>query len=219
MLLLSKNNSLHDDIRHWQNKDSEQYQQMLHAHNQNAITKVESMGLLYDAIQLARFSDANQWIWQKNQAETHPALLTLCAFWQSFREDESVHEARIPYIQLFLGQENYVPLIPSVVSMPTIIENDQLRNTIRESSVIFGEHFFITFLASRRISASKSDLPSLVHYTVQNKPLLRENLLYNKQDMTISCQTLKGLYEFPKRFPSLWQYLIKQREVTHYEIH
>jgi len=222
MLSIKNNikNKLHADIQQWQNKESEKYQAMLAVHKNNAITYSASTKIIYEAIQLARFNDAQSWAWRLDQAETHPALLLLSAYWQSLcEEDEGVHEARIPYIQLFLGKETYVPLMPDAASMPILIENKILHETVHNSSVIMGEHFLITFLAGRKISANKSVFSSLIHYTVNDKPLLKENLLFSKQTMTLSSQILKGLFEFPKRFPSLWLYLTKQQEVTHYEIH
>jgi len=219
MLSFSKNKKMHSDIRYWQDKNSEIYQNLYKEHLQNAKAQVKQEKLFYQAIQLANSINFNVWVWRPDQIENHPALLMLCSYWQSYYGDDNVYEARIPYIQVFLGKENYLPLISNAVCMPTKLENEAVKTAVQESSLAFGDYFLITFLAAREISANKSHFPELIHRTVNDKPLIKENLFFGNQQLTVSVQMLKGLKEFPQRFPSLWRYLKDQYEEVHYDIH
>lgn len=219
MLSFLKKNKLHPDIRYWQDKNSEIYQSRYKEHLRNAKAQVKQEKLIYQAIQLANSINFNVWVWRPDQIENHPALLMLCAYWQSYYGDDSVYEARIPYIQVFLGKENYLPLIPDAVFMPTKLDDVATYHAVKESSILFGDYFLITFLAGREISSQQSQFPHLLHRTVKGKPLIKENLFIGNQYLTISLQMLKGLKEFPQRFPSLWQYLKNQYEEVRYDIH
>ncbi|PIQ43242.1 MAG: hypothetical protein COV52_01875 [Gammaproteobacteria bacterium CG11_big_fil_rev_8_21_14_0_20_46_22] len=206
--------------------DSELYQQRFDLHQHNACARVKDTGLIYDAIKLAQYKSLNKWAWQKTQAENHPALLKLCAFWECFQEDTCEHEARIPYIQLFFGNEVYTPLIPDGAVTPLKLNDDSLQQNLKHASVIFGNEFLVTYLAGRHVTARQSEKEALIYYTVHDEPLLKERLIFSEMNLIafdqqnqLAWQVLKALHEFPKRFPTLWKRLKKQHEVNSYEIH
>ena len=223
MLLFNQDND--PDIR-FPEADSEAYQANLDAHQQNARVRVKDTGLMYDAIHLAQCKGLNKWSWRYDQAENHLALLKLCAFWHCFCEQACRHEARIPYIQLFLGGDHYVPLISDTPIIPVYLEDNVFKKTIKRASVLFGDVFLVTFLAGRQMSAKQSKSDHLVYYTVQDQPLFKERLLFGEANRMafdlqnqLAWQTLNALQGFPKRFPTLWQSLKKQHEIMLYEIH
>ncbi len=242
-MLLYQTNILYDDLyQNEQNEQNEQnktntkkerlYQARFEVHQRNACTRVKDTELIYDAIQLAQQKDLNRWTWQYDQAENHPAILKLCAFWecfqdfQEYRDDrkdqnihQSIHEARIPYLQLFLGNSEYLPIIPDAARIPLLLKHEELQKTLKTASVIFGEKFLVTYLAGRYFSAKRAEHNYLVHYTVHKKPFLKERLLFSERNPIVfdlqnqlAYQTLNALHDFPKNFPTLWQQLKKHEE-------
>jgi hypothetical protein len=218
--------------------EKETYQTRLNQHHQNACAHVKNTGLIYDAISLAQHKNLNKWTWQYDQAENHPAILKLCAFWACYRpepnkqnelnekDNQKTHEARIPYLQLFVGQEAYLPIIPDVGIMPLVLNDKTIKKNVKEASVIFGDVFLITYLAGRHINAGQSKRDCLLHYTVNNQPFLKERLVFGEMNLVafdiqnqLAYQTLKALHAFPKRFPTLWQQLKQEHEVKKNEIH
>jgi|GEM_PF-1904291 hypothetical protein len=219
-------------------KETEAYQTRLNQHHQNACAHVKNTGLIYDAICLAQHKSENKWAWQYDQAENHPAILKLCAFWACYQSEsnecnawgeegeQKTHEARIPYLQFFVGQEAYLPMIPDVGIMPLILKDKTTKENVKEASVIFGDAFLVTYLAGRHITAGQSKRDCLLHYTVNNQPFLKERLVFGEMNLVafdiqnqLACQTLKALSTFPKRFPTLWRQLKQEHEVKKNEIH
>ena len=206
-----------------QDKNSECYQQLLKAHHCNACARVASDGLIYDAIQLANFKAFYHWY---DQPDHHPAILNLCAFWHTFRQTEGIHEACVPCIQLFVGGEHYIPLIAEADPLPVVIKDDVQRVHLKEASIIFDEHFLVTFLAGSHVASQQSSPDYLVHYTVYNKPFLKEHVSFGRKNKPmlefrsdLSLKTLFALQQFPKRFPNIWKALKQKHEVFHYDTH
>lgn len=210
-----------------QNKQNQQitspetYQQHFHWHQKNACVAVKDASLIAEAVQLAQHQALNAWVWQAAQAESHPALLVLCAFWEYFQIKPCQNEVRIPYIQLFLGDENYLPLIPGGAFMPLKGQNPVLQQQIRAASVLFGHEYLVTYLAGRHISANHSTANTLIYYTVHHQPVFQEIIGADKnnfqafdQQNQLAWRTLQALRTFPNRFPLLWQALKKPTKNT-----
>jgi hypothetical protein len=205
--------------------EAEAYQARLDQHQKNARACVKDTGIIYDAICLAQDKRLKPWSWQNTCAEKHPAITKLCHFWEGYQGHESVYDARVPYVQLFLGSDRYVSLSPCGPSMPLVLDDHHMQRSVKASSVIFGDAFLVTFLAGREITALHSKQGSLVHYTVHNQALLQEtsvldevnNLVFDVENQ-VAWQTLQGLRHFPERYPKLWQQLNKQHEVSRYEV-
>lgn len=209
------------------NKNNDEYQKALNSHYSNADRRITSDQLIYETISLANLKTLTPVAWRHNRPEDHPAFLKLCTYWDVVCKGACMHSARVPYIQVFLGRKEYIPLIESGDNLPIHIEEVELHKTMRESSVIFEEHFLITFLADRQF-ALKDEKLYLVHYTVYDKPFLLEPFISDefneigiKVDLKnqLAWQTLNGLHQFPMRFPLLWQQLKKKHEVGNYGIH
>lgn len=210
MQLFRKTKQDHEQI-HWVNNKNIAnaiYQERLDQHHQNASVNVKETGLIYDAICLAQNKQINS---LHNDSENHPAIAKLCAFWDCYELD-SIHEAKIPYIQLFLGDDHYHAFMPEGIEMPLTINEPEIQQSLKEASVIFGDIFLVTYLAGRLITDKKSEKESFVYYTVHDKPLFKERLLFSTKyafnyQNQLAYQVLNGLHLFPKRFPKIWQWL------------
>ncbi|MCW5588122.1 MAG: hypothetical protein KIT27_00530 [Legionellales bacterium] len=225
MLLVQQNNS-RDDLLGENEISSQVYQNRFDQHQRNACAYVKQTGLVYDAICLAQNKNINRWAWHYAHSEGHPAIVTLCAFWDCYQTENSLHEARIPYIQLFFGQENYCSLIPSGIEIPLKVKDEKTQHHLKMASVLFGQHFLVTYLAGRHITARQSNKNYLIHHSVHDIPLFKEPLVFGAKNLlafdhqnNLAWQTLKALHNFPKRFPKIWQQLKQQHEVKHNEIH
>jgi hypothetical protein len=137
-MLLFNNNQLYANLFE-NDADGDLYQHRFDLHQQNACASVKDTGLLYDAIIIAQYKNFYRWTWRHDQAENHPAILKLCAFWECFRENTCQYEARIPYIQLFFGNEVYTPLIPDGAAMPLKLDDTALHQSVKNASVLFGD--------------------------------------------------------------------------------
>lgn len=204
----------------------EMYQHRLSQHQKNACAYVKSTKLIYDAICLSQNKNINKWAWHYNYSEDHPAIMKLCVFWDYYLPGECQYESRVPYVQLFLGNEYYKSLIENDIHIPIKIKNNQTQNYFKMSSAVFGKNFLITYLAGRDITARYSKKDYLIHYTVHGVPLFKERLLFSNNNLfafdnqnQLAFKTLNALHEFPIKFPTLWEKLKKENEEKHYEVH
>ncbi len=226
MMLLVQHDDSREDLLEENEISSQVDQNRFDQHQRNACAYVKQSGLIYDAIVLAKNKNINRWAWHYAYSEGHPAIATLCAFWDCYQTESSVHEARIPYIHLFFGQDNYCSLIPGGIEIPLKLKERQTQHHLKMASVLLGPHFLVTYLAGRHISARQSNNDFLIHHSVHDIPLFKEPLVFGAKNLlafdyqnNLAWKTLNALHNFPKRFPTLWQQLKQQHETKHDEIH
>lgn len=214
MLLFDHSKKLQTDFYFNQyDVDQSDYQRFLACHEHNARAKVKDAGLIYDAILLAQ----DESIIEPEDAADHPALKTLCQFWTYYRESPDEFDAGFPYIQLFLGNPAYTPLIPDGAVMPFNLENSAIRDDLKMASVIFGNTFLVTYFAKNPFVIHDGDKQSsILYHTVQGQIILREVLAVDdprvKADILhhhLAIKTIDALKHVPKRFPELWSKLKK----------
>lgn len=205
-------------------KNNEYYRNLYRHHTRNACFRYRCDKLIFEAIKYALQRKLYQRYWREDRAEAHPANRLLCQFWQVLSQAKKSFEACVPYIQLFLDEDNYYPLIGHQ-RLPVRIKVLALQQEVHEASVIFGEHFLVTYLAGREVSSHHPSGYDLVHYSVRGKPFLKVDTYHGSMNLaaqdihnSLALQTLDALARFPKHFPTLWQGFVDQHEGRHYGI-
>lgn len=217
--------TLHGDLyNHYQlNSQDERYLKLAYHHRQNACATFSSDKMIYEIVKLIENIDSKRGPFSdEKNPEDHPAIRRLCDFWNEILGFTNMRQPGIPLIQLFLGKDDYVPLI-DMQTMPVNLErNEQLGKRINSSSMAFGSHFLVTFLASRKDAEYNAYNDCLNYLTVGGDGLLQEPLSLSGGDALkvnikkqLAWRVLEGLRNFPYDFPILWSYLEEKHGKHH----
>lgn len=186
------------------------YRQWLNLHYRNGGLAYASDALLFYAIELATQQPPNASYLYENRAMQHPAIVLLCSFWQQLLGGQSRFTAAVPYIQLFVGRAYYQPLLQAE-KMPVLILDDHLAYDVQAASLVLGDHFLVTFLASHHNATYQE---GACHYlTVKGQPLFKTVMADKTMpQLDLAQYMVMALAQFPKQFPHHWQMLRQKHQ-------
>ena len=166
-------------------------------HHQHASIALNQEALVFEAICLS-----HRPLKRANAAEYHPAIVLLCKFWEHLHEEGGYFSPAVPVIQIFVGNRQYVPLIPSLPSPHDVYLMQPFH---KEATVSFNHQFLVTYLASRQHSEKLIYEHYWLHYTIYDEAyLIEENPAPGKSNC-LAWHTLQGLRHFKTNFPMIWQ--------------